>query len=155
MNSVIFAIAPQVDGRVYITEHHTDQFGLIHTQEYLSDAEADHTALLSTHAAQIGAQLRQSELDSWLSEVRQGNPIPADGCKYVTRDEAFAHCFRTLVFDPDVSALYPAAWMVPYFADEEFTAMGFTGDQIATIRATADKLTQAKALLDTVVPLEA
>lgn len=154
MTSEIVATSPQSDGRAYVTERHVDQFGVAHNMEYLADAETDRDAMLQTHADQLAEQLRQSELDSWLADVKQGKPIPVGGCKYVTRDEAFTYCFRSLVFDPDVQALYPAAWMVPYFTNEEFAAMGFTSDQITDIRGRASTLAQAKALLDSVTPLE-
>ena len=154
MTSEIISISPQADGRAYITERHVDQFGVAHTMEYLADAETDRDGTLQTHADQIEAGLKQSELDSWLSDVRQGQPIPVDGCRYVTRDEAFTYCFRSLVFDQDVQALYPAAWMVPYFTDVEFAAMGFSAEQITDIRGRATTLNQAKALLDSVTPLE-
>lgn len=155
MISEIVAISPQSDGRAYVTERHVDQFGVAHNIGYLADADTDRDAMLLIHAAQIEAGLKQLELDHWLSEVRQGKPIPVDGCRYVTRDEAFTYCFRSLAFDADVRALYPAAWMVPYFTDEEFTAMGFTAEQITDIRGRAATLAQAKALLDSVTPLEA
>lgn len=154
MQSTLLTFLTQSDGRAYVTERHVDQFGMAHSMEYLADAETDRDAMLQTHADQLAEQLRQSELDSWLADVKQGKPIPVGGCKYVTRDEAFTYCFRSLVLDPDVQALYPAAWMVPYFTDAEFAAMGFTAEQIITIRESADKLSQAKALLDDVTPLE-
>lgn len=155
MTSEIISISPQSDGRAYVTERHTDQFGAAHTVEYLADKNSDCDALLTEHAAQLTAQLRQSELDSWLTQVRDGQPIPVGGCRYVARNEAFAYCFRALVFDPDVQSFYHAAWMVPYFTDDEFTAMGFTSEQITDIRDRASTLAQAKALLDSVTPLEA
>lgn len=154
MTSEIISISPQADGRAYITERHVDQFGVAHNMEYLADADTDRDAMLQTRAEQLAEQLRQSELDSWLAEVKQGKPIPVDGCKYVTRDEAFTYCFRSLVFDPDVQALYPAAWMVPYFTDKEFSIMGFTAGQITDIRTRAATLNQAKAMLNSVTPLE-
>ena len=155
MQSTLLIISPQSDGRSYVTERHVDQCGVAHIIEYLADAETDRDAMLQTHADQLAEQLRQSELDSWLADVKQGKPIPVGGCKYVTRDEAFTYCFRSLVFDPDVQALYPAAWMVPYFTDAEFAAMGFTAEQTTEIRTRAGTLNQAKSLLNSVTPLEA
>lgn len=154
MQSILLTILPQTDGRAYVTERHVDQFGVAHNIGYLADADTDRDVMLQAHAERLAEQLRQSELDSWLAEVKQGKPIPVDGCKYVTRDEAFTYCFRSLVFDPDVQALYPAAWMVPYFTDAEFAAMGFTPDQITGIRDRAATLAHAKALLNSVTPLE-
>lgn len=154
MISEIISISIQADGREYVTEQHIDQFGFAHTVEYLADSGTDRAALLTEHAARLTAQLRQSEMDRWLAIVKEGQPIPVDGCRYVTRNEAFAYCFRSLVFDPDPSALYKAAWMVPYFSDEEFAGMGFDSAQISTVRDSAGKLNQANAILASVTPLE-
>lgn len=155
MIAEIVSITPQIDGRSYVRERHTDQFGIAHEIEYLADAGVDHGAAMATHAETLAEELKQAELASWLATVRQGNPIPVDGCRYCSRMEAFAYCFQSLVFDADSAALYKAAWMVPLFSDDELLAMGFTGNQVAEIRARVATLEQARKLLESVTPLEA
>lgn len=153
MTSEIIKILPQADGRAYVRERHTDQFGIAHEIEYLAAPGTDYQAVMLARAPRIVEELRQSELARWLSEVSEGNPIPVDGPRYVSRDEAMAHCFRSLALSPNPQALYRAAWMIPYFTDAEFTAAGFTVAQTAEVRARAATLDQARQMLDTVTPV--
>lgn len=153
MTSEIISIWPQSDGRAYVRERHTDDFGAVHEVEYLVDPGADYQAVMLARAPRITADLRQGELDKWLSVVRDGNPIPVDGCRYVSRDEAMVYCLRTLALSPDPQALYRAAWMIPCFTDTEFAAAGFTVTQTAEVRARAATLDQARQMLDTVAPV--
>jgi hypothetical protein len=154
MISTIASTSLQEDGRAYVTESHTDQFGIDHHVEYLSEKTDDRAAILSEHAEQLAASLVQTELEHWLSVVESGEPIPVDGCKYVARNQAFAYCFQTLCFSPDVSRFYKIAWVVPYFTDTEFVDMGFSMAQIAQIRTNAVTLINANTLLTSVTPLE-
>lgn len=153
MTSEIISILPQSDGRAYVRERHTDDLGAVHEVEYLADPGADYQAVMLARAPRITADLRQGELDKWLSVVRDGNPIPTDGCRYVSRNEAMAYCLRTLAFDPNPQGLYKAAWMIPYFTDAEFAAAGLTAGQTAEVRTRAATLDQARQMLDTVAPV--
>lgn len=153
MTSEIISILSQANGRAYVRERHTDLHGIIHEVEYLAAAGADYQATMLTRAQRIEAELRQTELAHWLSEVREGVPIPVDGTRYVSREEAFAHCFQTLAFDPNPQGLYKAAWMIPYFTDSELAVIGFTPAQLAKIRVNSDKLNQAREILATVEAL--
>ena len=150
MQSELISTLPQADGRAYVRERHIDALGVTHEVEYLAGPDTDYTAVMLARAPQIEAELRQSELDRWLAEVREGNPIPVDGTRYVTREEAFAHCFQTLAFDPNPQGLYKAAWMIPYFSDAELAVIGFTPSQLAKIRVNSDKLNQAREILASV-----
>lgn len=150
MISEIVSILPQADGRAYVRERHTDQYGIAHEVEYLAAAGTDYHAVMLARAQQIANELRQRELEYWLSEVREGHPIPVDGTRYVTREEAFAYCFKTLAFDPNPQESYRAAWMISYFTDDELIAFGFTPAQVVQIRENGAKLDQARELLGSV-----
>lgn len=153
MTSEIISILPQADGRAYVRERHTDPYGIAHEVEYLAESGTDYQAVMLARAPRIEAELQQGELDQWLAVVRAGNPIPVDGCRYVTRDEAMTYCLRILALSPDPQALYRAAWMIPYFTDSEFLAAGFTAEQTAEVRARAATLDLARKMLDTVSPV--
>lgn len=153
MTSEIISILPQADGRAYVRERHTDDYGIAHEVEYLAPPGTDYQAVMFARAPRITADLRQGELDKWLSVVRDGNPIPVDGCRYVSRDEAMAYCLRTLALSPDPQVLYRAAWMIPCFTDTEFAAAGLTAGQTAEVRTRAATLDQSRQMLDTVAPV--
>lgn len=55
----------QVDGRIYVTERHTDDAGGVHDVTYLAPAAwgaAEYTATMTARAAQIAAELAEAEL---------------------------------------------------------------------------------------------
>lgn len=155
IKSEIISLSPQADSRVYVRECHTDHSGGRHYVEHLAESGSDHSLLMIQRVPQLEAQLQQTELDRWLAVVRDGQPIPADGCIHVTRDQAMGYVFRSLAFDPDPQALYKASWMVPYFTDTELSALGFDATQITAIRTKSDILNQARLLLESVTPIEA
>lgn len=155
MTSTIVTIEEQIDGRRYVTEKHIDSTNTEHIVEYLADVDTDTNKMLETHASTISDLLKELELNSWLNKVKNGEAVPLSGCLYVTREEVFKYCFDNMAFSKDVADFYKAAWMVPYFTDEEFVAMGFTTEQITGIRSNAAILAEANNLLNTVTPLEA
>ncbi len=58
---------PQVDGRRYITEVHTDHLGASHLREYLADPGADYDAILTASAARMANDLAEGEADALLA----------------------------------------------------------------------------------------
>lgn len=59
---------PQVDGRRYVTESHTDDAGGVHPVEYLAAVNADYVALRDARAVQINEQLAEAEALALLND---------------------------------------------------------------------------------------
>lgn len=57
----------QADGRVYVTETHTDSAGDVHTATYLATPGMDHAGIMAARAVQLSDQLAQSEIDGVLN----------------------------------------------------------------------------------------
>ena len=57
----------QVDGRVYVTETHTDSEGVQHIVEYLAEQSMDHSAICTARATQINEMLANAEADEILA----------------------------------------------------------------------------------------
>lgn len=58
---------PQVDGRRYVTEQHTDSAGGVHVVEYLAAVGTDYAAVRDARAAQISEALAETEFQALLS----------------------------------------------------------------------------------------
>lgn len=58
---------PQVDGRHYVTETHTDHLGEVYTLEYLAPVGADYVAIRTARAVSLEAQLAEAEADALLN----------------------------------------------------------------------------------------
>ena len=54
---------PQVDGRCYVIERHTDHLGVVHEREYLAPAEADHAGIAAAYAVQLAEALAVGEFE--------------------------------------------------------------------------------------------
>jgi len=59
---------PQVDGRRYVTEVHTDSDGVVHRVEYLASVGADYVAVRDARAVQIADQLAEAEAQALLND---------------------------------------------------------------------------------------
>lgn len=57
----------QIDGRRYVQEVHTDGEGGQYVREYLAAADADHDAILASHAAQLAVVLAEQEIEQILN----------------------------------------------------------------------------------------
>lgn len=57
----------QIDGRVYVTETHTDAVGGKHVVEYLATADMNHADICAARAIQISDSLAEAEADSMLA----------------------------------------------------------------------------------------
>lgn len=57
----------QIDGRVYVTETHTDNLGIVRQWVYLAAVGANKDTILAQHAAQLADQLEQEEIGSLLN----------------------------------------------------------------------------------------
>jgi hypothetical protein len=55
---------PQIDGRCYVVELHTDSTGQVHRVEYGPVGVIDYQAVMQARAAQIGNALADAEAES-------------------------------------------------------------------------------------------
>ena len=61
ISSTIIATRPQVDGRAYVTERHTDHNGNAYDHEYLADVGLDTGLVMQLRAQNIGMQIDARE----------------------------------------------------------------------------------------------
>lgn len=59
--------AAQVDGRQYVVETHTDQYGTTYAAEYLAAVGADFAAIMAARADVISQQLIDAEIAAQLN----------------------------------------------------------------------------------------
>lgn len=67
--SVIVEDAPQMDGRRWVRERHTDHLGAAHDVLYLALAEADAEAIMAARVSAIEAQLAAAEIAANVEEA--------------------------------------------------------------------------------------
>lgn len=157
ISSDIISRSPQVGGRTYVTEKHIDHTGKEFLIEYLTDAtEAEQEATLLKRVEQLEVQAAERELLFYEQLVLEGIPIlPMYPPKYVPVSMIYAHLFLKFCAESDPINLLKAANFTDIFSDEEFLSYGLVPEQIASIRAQASKIKDAKVLLDGyVAPLE-
>lgn len=59
--SQIIRVLPQVDGRAYVTERHTDHAGATYDHEYLADVGLDTDAVMRMRAQRLGVEIDARE----------------------------------------------------------------------------------------------
>jgi|SRR5579859_987671 len=74
----------QVDGRKYVTEHHTDLVGVVHSVTYLADSGADYNAILAANAAALEQSLPAAELQANIGQISTVYP-PVVTLQYTTQ----------------------------------------------------------------------
>lgn len=57
---------PQIDGRRYVREVHTDSAGAEHVREYLAPVGTDYAAVANTYATVLADQLAEAEFNEAL-----------------------------------------------------------------------------------------
>lgn len=57
----------QRDGRIWVTETHTDSEGLEHVVRYLAQVDTDYAAILASRAASIEQALIEAEIEAVLN----------------------------------------------------------------------------------------
>lgn len=73
VSSTVIEDSPQIDGRRWITEAHTDHLGIVHRRgPYMAEAEQDVEAGLAANAALIEAQLQEAEIEANFAEFTNG-----------------------------------------------------------------------------------
>jgi hypothetical protein len=57
----------QVTGRRFVTEHHTDSVGVVHTVTYLAPVGADYQAIANARAEAIAEQIANEEAEALIN----------------------------------------------------------------------------------------
>jgi hypothetical protein len=140
----------QRDGRRYVTETHVDHLGCVHEREYLAAPDADHAALMATHAVTLQQQLRDDELLTIEAALFAGiNPFPPGNADfdYVTRAQALGWLMARHINDP-AEQIVKVAPLMAAVSDAEMAALGMSAEQIAGIRARVAAAVNIKAQID-------
>jgi hypothetical protein len=74
-SSTIESDLPQIDGRRWVAEVHTDHLGVEHRVTWMADAGQEADAFLAARAEQIEQQLAQAEIDANADEVEGGGEV--------------------------------------------------------------------------------
>lgn len=126
---------PQKDGRVWVTETHTDHLGVERQFSYLAAPQADHQAVMLARVAQIEAALAESE---FLEAIEFEGWAPL---KHQTGTQ-FAARFRARYKDASrVECAKLAKWILDRIDAGNFTelavrtAFGLTAGQWTTLKA--------------------
>ena len=88
-SSVVVSNDPQHDGRAWIRERHTDNFGVTHDVLYLWNSTTDPAlaTLLTTHATNLAASLQAGEIAANVAKVEQLGAAAVYSTNYSTQAE--------------------------------------------------------------------
>lgn len=150
INSTYIVNPQQIDGRVWVTETHTDHLNKIHKYEYLVNPGVNSEVIMNNRAVELSNEFKTQELNWIEGELLNGrNPFPINSgdFNWNTRIEALQYVFSTLLQRPakDVAHLAP---LLDSVSNEEFLSSGFTLEQINALRTRANELT---TLLPTII----
>lgn len=150
VSSEIIKRDPQIGGRTYVTERHVDHTGKIFTFEYLTDLdEGNQIEIMLSRIEKIENESINKELDYYESLVLDGIPVlPNHPPNYVTPQTIYGYLFNKFCAEADPVKLLKAAYFTDIFTDEELLSYGFPSETILNIRSQAQKVKDAKALLD-------
>lgn len=139
----------QKDGRVWVSESHTDHLGVVHICQWLALANADHAGICNARASKIEAALAEAEFLEALE---------FDGWKPLDHQTAaqFAARFRARYKDSSrVECAKMAKWILDRVDGGNFTdaqvrnAFGLTATQWNTLKT--NKLTPQRAAYNAVL----
>lgn len=127
---------PQADGRVYVTETHTDQYGLTYTAEYIADPlTADYIAVRDARATAMSAQLIDREVRAMLV---LGAPL---AFRYAAASDLAAGFRAAYKFAKKVESGRLAKWILDHIDAADFTdaqvrnVFGLSAGQYTTLKA--------------------
>jgi hypothetical protein len=125
----------QRDGRVYVTETHTDNVGLFYIITYLIAAGADYVAIRTARAAVLATQIADDEYDARVA-VDGWSPL-----EYQTASQFAARLRAAYRVASDLECARLATWIMNRIDAGEFTetqvqnAFGLTLAQWTTLKA--------------------
>ena len=139
--SALTRVAPQADGRRWVHETHTDQYGEIYARAWLALAADDLNAALAAYATQLSADLVTGELGENLGRMQTDGSTAS----VITRHCTLAQ-LRTALRQAYQTATRQEAIMLGDFlsglTDGQLQALfGMTALQVTTLRV--NKLTPA------------
>lgn len=148
--SSTFVVGPaQKDGRVWVSESHTDHLGVVHLFQWLASHGADHAAVCAARAPRISQALAESE---FLEAIERETWSPV---QHQTGTE-FAARFRARYKDSSkVECAKLAKWLLDQIDAGNFTdaavrtAFGMTTTQWNTLKT--NKLTPLRTAYNAVL----
>jgi hypothetical protein len=141
VSSIIIEDSPQIDGRRWIRERHTDSLGVPHDRVYMAAAKFDTSTILTVDAASIDAQLTADEIAANIASVLAFGSQATLNFSYSTTVQN-----RSAIRGAYASATQLQAIMIGDFLNTLTDAQlqnvfGLTAGQVTTLRA--NKLTPA------------
>jgi hypothetical protein len=148
VSSVIASQDVQRDGRIWVIERHTDQYGAMHERFYLALAGTDLNAALTAYAAIIDAVLTQQEIDANIADVATNGSLATPSLRYSTAAQNLAQLRSAFRDMTDRQAVMTGDYLNTATDQQLMAAFGLTQAQVTALRA--NKLQPAAALANSI-----
>lgn len=126
---------PEIDGRFWVHETHTDNINVQHTQNWLASASDDLAAALALHAAAINQSLADNEIGSNLSAIMSAGAAAQPVNIYSTLAQNVA-AVRVAFPSMDIGQMSMTADYLMAHSDAVLEGVfGMDADQVAALRA--------------------
>lgn len=132
---------PQKDGRIYVHETHTDDYGRKYSYTWLGSVGDNVSAKLAAHATALANQLRDAEIDNNVAEIKFKGSLATYSLEYSTVTQNFVAVREAY----KQSSQYEAIMIGDFFASLTDTQLrnlfSYTQAQVDALRT--NKLTPA------------
>lgn len=147
-SSVLTEQAPQRDGRMRVSELHTDHRGLTYVRTYIANAEEDLAMALAAYAVQLDAQTQNEEGERNLRAILDGR-FNAVTAQYLTVAQVRQRlrAFYQQATGAEVAKL--AAFFLTLTDNQLQTLFGVSAGQVAALKTRLQARVDAGAAADT------
>ncbi len=135
VSSIIAAEAIQIDGRIWVTEVHTDQVGLTYQIVYLAPNGVGLAAHLSASAANLSAQITAAEIANNIASVEMLGSLAVPTLVYSTVAANIAALRAAYAASTQTQAIMIGDYLSSLANAQLETAFGLTLAQTTTLRA--------------------
>lgn len=144
LTSVIAQDLAQKDGRRWIEELHTDQFGIQHPRFYMCAAAFDAAAQLLLDKAQTIIDLQNQETDTNVAQVTTIGSLAAPTFNYSTVNQNLAALRAAYQTSTQTQAIMIGDYLSTLTDAQLQNIFGLTAGQVTTLRS--NKLTPAATM---------
>lgn len=148
--STYAADAPQIDGRLWVHEVHTDVTGVARAVDWLAEPLADLEAALAAHAAVLSQALHDQEVATNLTAIMSSGAAaqPTNVYSPIADNVAAVHAaYSSMAIG---QALMTAQFLAAQSDGVLEEAYGMTADQVAALRALPTLEQQQQAIANVV-----
>ncbi len=135
VNSIVLSQIAQTDGRVWVTEQHTDQLGITYDIVYLAANPTIIAAHLATSATNVWNQLVASEIANNINMVEALGKYATPTVNYSTSAQNAATLPIIYAAATQVQAIMIGDYLNTLTALQLENAFGWTAAQVATLQA--------------------